>query len=234
MTAPTTPSPERQPADAGGWSDWPRKSQDMRYEIGARPGGDAWAFCPYCDNSIDQTCDVTIVSHDGSLALAHSVCIPDECRSPAPQAQPDARSIFSEDVGTRFLQERLVELAELFDVPDGGRYLNDWRARADQIKALSAPAADDGWRDKAEGLESDLRYAVQVAWRRGAKEWARLNYPQYIDWLEACGDAWEPAAPTDDHYKGTVNEGKGCGGRSRIIDEINALHPAAPTDEVGK
>ena len=66
---------------------------------------------------------------------------------------------------------------------------------------LSAPAADDGWRDKAEGLESDLRSAVQVAWRRGAKEWARLNYPQYIDWLEACGDAWEPAAPT--HEVGT-------------------------------
>lgn len=40
--------------------------------------------------------------------------------------------------------------------------------------------------DKIEGLTADLRSAVQVAWKRGAKDWARLNYPQWVDWLEVC------------------------------------------------
>jgi hypothetical protein len=40
--------------------------------------------------------------------------------------------------------------------------------------------------DKIEGLTADLRCAVQVAWRRGAKDWARLNYPQWVEWLESC------------------------------------------------
>ena len=61
---------------------------------------------------------------------------------------------------------------------------------------LAAPASPlpegGGWQDKAEGLESDLRQAVLVAWKRGAEEWCRLNYPQWIEWLEAC----QPAAPT--------------------------------------
>lgn len=41
------------------------------------------------------------------------------------------------------------------------------------------------WQDKAEGLECDLRSAVEVAFNRGATEWARLNYPDWIEWLEA-------------------------------------------------
>jgi hypothetical protein len=44
-------------------------------------------------------------------------------------------------------------------------------------------------RDKVEGLESDLRCAVQVAYNRGATEWARLNYPDMIEWLESCAEA---------------------------------------------
>jgi hypothetical protein len=39
--------------------------------------------------------------------------------------------------------------------------------------------------DKIEGLQSDLESAVQVAYNRGAVEWARLNYPTWIDRLEA-------------------------------------------------
>ena len=41
-------------------------------------------------------------------------------------------------------------------------------------------------RDKVEGLDSDLRCAVQVAYLRGATEWAKRNYPGMIDWLETC------------------------------------------------
>lgn len=40
-------------------------------------------------------------------------------------------------------------------------------------------------RDSNEGLRTDLFYAVQTAYRRGATEWARLNYPQWIDAIEA-------------------------------------------------
>jgi hypothetical protein len=43
-------------------------------------------------------------------------------------------------------------------------------------------------RDKVEGLESDLRCAVQVAYNRGATLWARLNYPDMIEWLESCAE----------------------------------------------
>lgn len=52
---------------------------------------------------------------------------------------------------------------------------------------------DMDWQDKAEGLEADLRQAVLVAWKRGAEEWCRLNYPQLVEWLEACHAS---AAPT--------------------------------------
>lgn len=33
--------------------------------------------------------------------------------------------------------------------------------------------------DRAEGLEADLDDAVEVAWKRGATEWVRLNYPKH-------------------------------------------------------
>ena len=42
--------------------------------------------------------------------------------------------------------------------------------------------------DKIEGLTEDLRSAVRVAWNRGAKDWARMNYPQWVGWLEACDE----------------------------------------------
>lgn len=39
--------------------------------------------------------------------------------------------------------------------------------------------------EKIDGLEADLFNAVETAYRRGAHEWARLNYPQWIDRLDA-------------------------------------------------
>ncbi|WP_338575811.1 hypothetical protein V8J38_11435 [Brevundimonas olei] len=47
--------------------------------------------------------------------------------------------------------------------------------------------------EKREGLEEDLYQAVLVAYRRGAREWARLNYPALISRLEADEDARELA-----------------------------------------
>lgn len=49
---------------------------------------------------------------------------------------------------------------------------------------------------KREGLEEDLYQAVLVAYRRGAVEWTRLNYPQ---WFAAISSGREvcplPSAP---------------------------------------
>lgn len=52
---------------------------------------------------------------------------------------------------------------------------------------LQCEAADEieRLRDSNEGLTCDLRMAVQTAYNRGATEWARLNYPQWIEWLES-------------------------------------------------
>lgn len=67
-----------------------------------------------------------------------------------------------------------------------------WNRRAAPASPLPG-GGDMDWQDKAEGLETDLRQAVLVAWKRGAEEWCRLNYPQWVEWLEACHS---PAAPT--------------------------------------
>lgn len=40
-----------------------------------------------------------------------------------------------------------------------------------------ARAATEELIDKIEGLEADLDSAVEVAYRRGATEWVRMNYP---------------------------------------------------------
>ena len=57
---------------------------------------------------------------------------------------------------------------------------------ADTLKRQAAEI--ERLRDKVEGLESDLRCAVQVAYNRGATLWARLNYPDMIEWLESCAE----------------------------------------------
>lgn len=43
----------------------------------------------------------------------------------------------------------------------------------------------DRLHDQVEGLNSDLDSAVEVAFRRGATEWVRLNYPTHFDRLSA-------------------------------------------------
>jgi len=63
--------------------------------------------------------------------------------------------------------------------PDGPKAADTIERQAAEIEML---------RDKVEGLETDLRCAVQVAYNRGATEWARLNYPGMIEWLESCAE----------------------------------------------
>lgn len=52
--------------------------------------------------------------------------------------------------------------------------LTDDAAPADKIIALF---------EKIEGLEADLDSAVEVAFKRGATEWVRLNYPKHYSRL---------------------------------------------------
>ena len=47
------------------------------------------------------------------------------------------------------------------------------------LNALAAVRAErDRMRDKVDGLETELESAVEVAFKRGAAEWTRLNYPE--------------------------------------------------------
>lgn len=46
---------------------------------------------------------------------------------------------------------------------------------------VEAAAALRSLSDSLQGTDEDLYQAVLVAYRRGAREWARLNYPKWID-----------------------------------------------------
>lgn len=52
------------------------------------------------------------------------------------------------------------------------------------VGLMMAYHAEDLLEDKVDGLQSDLESAVQVAYNHGAEEWARLNYPSWIERLE--------------------------------------------------
>jgi hypothetical protein len=49
----------------------------------------------------------------------------------------------------------------------------------DKNRFLSVAAALLAAWDRSEGLEADRDSAVEVAWKRGATEWVRLNYPKH-------------------------------------------------------
>lgn len=58
-----------------------------------------------------------------------------------------------------------------------------------------------------EGLTADLHDAVQTAYNRGATEWARLNYPKWIEWLESqsSGNTGQlNDSPQDERERGGV------------------------------
>ncbi len=42
--------------------------------------------------------------------------------------------------------------------------------------------------DKIEGLEEDLKSAVTIAWKYGAKDWVRMNYPRLAASLDKHTD----------------------------------------------
>jgi hypothetical protein len=52
--------------------------------------------------------------------------------------------------------------------------------------------------ERREGLEEDLYQAVSVAYARGARDWARLNYPAWIDSISARCSPLPPAPGAED------------------------------------
>lgn len=87
--------------------------------------------------------------------------------------------------------QKLRELERSYPANLGSLEKERWIRRSREALKDAADYIDhagvshDAMVDKIEGLEADLRLAVQVAYNRGAQEWARLNYPQWIEWLEA-------------------------------------------------
>lgn len=58
------------------------------------------------------------------------------------------------------------------------------------LNAASSPAQDrEELLDKIDGLDSDLRSAVEVAYNHGAHEWVRLNYPKDYERLSKSSPA---------------------------------------------
>ena len=185
MTAPTTPSPERQPADA--------VSEAEINALHEALGGDGWAYSNYGNDERSSHRSELIA---GVLAIRNL--------DPAPQAQPDARAVEARKKLQSWLDDFDRENAddidnddfnigqdELIEVPT-----EDLRR---VLQALSAPAADDGWRPSRE-------------------EVARAIDPVLAN---AVFDG--PYAPRS-----------AMGLALEAADRVLALHPAAPTDEVGK
>ena len=157
--APTTPSPERQPADAGGGL-WP---------VGS------WLSAALDDPKVCAEMKRDIQEwFDGNGHV----------RTPAPQAQPDARAVEA----LRRMERNPVSFSHAAS-----------QLARETLQALSAPAADDGWRPSRE-------------------EVARAINPVLAN---AVFDG--PYAPRS-----------AMGLALEAADRVLALHPAAPTDEVGK
>jgi len=79
------------------------------------------------------------------------------------------------------MSNRTHEIVEALRAPSfqqDSQWHHDKAVYATKPRDLMIEAAD-----KIEGLEADLFEAVKVAFRRGAVEWTRLNYPK---WYEHC------------------------------------------------
>lgn len=126
-------------------------------------------------------------------------------RHPAPQAQPDARAWLVQE----FNHDDVLrsEFAVVGECPWSGK------RGADRITVqplyLSAPAADDGWRPSREGVARIIE----------PNTWQNIDY-----WLSEKPHGGPTEADCARLAESSLAK----------ADAILALHPAAPTDEVGK
>lgn len=93
--------------------------------------------------------------------------------------------------------------------------------------------------DKIEGLEADLESAVEVAFRRGAVEWTRLNYPTIYARLNAAsltapaqGDVVCALVPPPETYGGSPDE-PWTGKMPTPSSPVSAPSPAGGAREAG-
>ena len=209
MTAPTTPSPERQPADAGG---------------GLLPcpwcGGELYVSVQDIDNFIGHVecggCDMRgPISEwkyeDPEEAKADAVERWNAAwnrRSPAPQAQPDARAVEA----LRRIERNPVSFSHAAS-----------QLARETLQALSAPAADDGWRPIESAPKDGTDVLVCLSDTVAIAHWSKGLGGS--GWLDDSGaghhDYW--------NYVGLISPT-----HWRPLPAPLALHPAAPTDEVGK
>jgi hypothetical protein len=188
-----------------GWQDWPRAFSDQRYEINIRDEQEP-ARCPFCEDHIDQTSDVTIIGGE-FLSLAHTACIPEECPK-----QPSA------SVPTAHPWPLVVALCESLrdnDDPNepiadnGASVLDGWRDLATRI--LSVPGEGHGtgvvgWQPietaPRDGTRVDLwtNYGERVAdakWDKdGWREWSLGGFDS-MEWVRLDGTPthWMPLPP---------------------------------------
>ena len=244
---PTTPSPERQPADAGG---------------GLMP-------CPFCGSELD------VLTQDIDNFIGHVECSgcdmrgpisewkyedPEEAkvdaverwnaawnrRAPAPQAQPDARAVEGENTAFKIASDlhaayeqliyglpRYLEAENLTDEENMIReaYIT-LDVTAHRLANLSAPAEDDGWRDMADGDWPDDGSLFQTCIWRG-QPWTQ-QHQQWEAPQTACYRAFHPNAPGKVQLRDKDGKPIHATHWRALPAPPVALHPAAPTDEVGK
>ena len=196
----TTPSPERQPADAGG----------------ERDAFESW----YCQDAaklgLSFSPSELFNLREGEDYGSHRVAINSKWEGwqgraalsiPAPQAQPDARAVEGEPVAWRYRHTAFKEPYWIYvdHVPGPLLSAPDYEI---QPLYLSAPAADDGWRPSREEVAKRVYEAMRWAARHAEDKPAP-------EWVEGGN--------SDAQYQAR-----------READRILALHPAAPTDDVGK
>lgn len=126
-----------------GWRGWPRKFADARYEIALRPDQQA-SLCPFCENHIDTSCDVTILGGE-YLTLAHTACLPDECRAAINAGEQPGMS--EEPFGYGFTV-RLKDGTSERVSPALHEWIEDWTAQHNR-----APTLPDDLLSLSEALE---------------------------------------------------------------------------------
>lgn len=229
--APTTPSPERQPADAGGDFCSPETADRTHVPELERRAYNQMPKAGWRDLRLMRYDGTDLYQWFGKLGRDSSVrdwsVFEEACnepflirRAPAPQAQPDARAWLVQE----FNHDGVLrsEFAVVGDQPWSGE------RGADQITTqplyLSAPAADDGWRPIS---DYDGCGPVLVS---TAPESPKYLFSEPVSAFHDAGGTWRCLGS-----KGGMAETALRPTHFRPLPAPPvALHPAAPTDEVGK
>lgn len=208
MTAPTTPSPERQPADAGGGPVWHRVDGNGATLLYTLRHKSFRRGVPVEVNDLEVRIQASAGSDSDPKPIIQRILAALE--APAPQAQPDARAVEGEPVAWRYRWVEAPRSGKWVYCHDGAPIAEERFDEPCQIEVqpiyLSAPAADDGWRPSREEIIEQME--------GGACSACSMLCGQAT--LCDCDAGWRPRTSDE------------------IADAILALHPAAPTDEVGK